>query len=198
VNARSLLNVGGGSKTVAIPAYFNGWTHHLLDIDPSGTPDIVCDARNLQSLEAGRYDAVYCSHNIEHYYPHDVPKVLSGFLHVLKADGFAEIRCPDLAAVMRTTIQRGLDIDDVLYQSALGPIMVRDVIYGYGRQIAESGNDYYAHKTGFTQKSLQKALAAAGFQGGWMLTGPYELIAYAFKTAPTAAQKEMLKFGGTT
>ena len=67
MNARSLLNVGGGSKTVAIPAYFNGWTHHLLDIDPSGTPDIVCDARNLQSLEAGRYDAVYCSHNIEHY-----------------------------------------------------------------------------------------------------------------------------------
>jgi hypothetical protein len=29
-------------------------------------PDIVCDARELTTLEEGLFDAVYCSHNLEH------------------------------------------------------------------------------------------------------------------------------------
>jgi hypothetical protein len=64
----------------------SGWTHHLLDIDERVRPDVLGDARELASLvPAGTYDAVYCSHNIEHYYPHDVPKVLRGFLHASEA-----------------------------------------------------------------------------------------------------------------
>jgi predicted SAM-dependent methyltransferase len=44
---------------------------------------------------------VYCSHNLEHYYHHEVPRVLAGSLHVLKPHGFAEIRVPDVEAVCR-------------------------------------------------------------------------------------------------
>ena len=51
-------------------------------------------------------------------------------------------------------VEKNLDIDDFLYQSPEGPITVRDVIYGYGAEIERSGNDFYAHKTGFTKKSL--------------------------------------------
>jgi len=135
----------------------------LLDIDPKGSPDIVCDARKLTTREAGQFEAVYCSHNLEHYYRHDVPRVLTGFLHVLKDDGFAQIRVPDLHEVMRVTIEQGLDIDDVLYQSTAGPIMVLDVLYGYSVEIERSGQEFFAHKTCFTIKSLLKALKKSGF-----------------------------------
>ena len=117
---KKVLNVGGNNKLIPLPPHFAGFEHLLLDIDPKGSPDIVCDARNLTSLEGGQFDAIYCSHNLEHYYRHDVPKVLAGFLHVLKDGGFADIRVPDINEVMRVTIEQGLDIDDVLYQSLLG------------------------------------------------------------------------------
>lgn len=68
-------------------------------------PDVVCDARQLSQLPRATYDAVYCSHNLEHYYRHDVPKVLAGFSHVLKVGGFVHIIVPDMGAAtsfMRT------------------------------------------------------------------------------------------------
>jgi len=178
---KRVLNVGGNNKAIALPAQYAQFEQLLLDIDPAGSPDIVCDARNLATLEAGAFDAVYCSHNLEHYYRHDVPKVLAGFLHVLKDGGFAQIRVPDINAVMRATIEQGLDIDDVLYESPAGPIMVLDVLYGYSVEIEQSGQDFFAHKTGFTQKSLVKALQRAGFAKVFSGLGKFEISALAFK-----------------
>lgn len=71
-----VLNVGGNSKNIQLPPYYKGFEHLLLDIDSRGKPDIVADARELDKLEHGLVDAVYCSHNLEHYYRHEVPKVL--------------------------------------------------------------------------------------------------------------------------
>lgn len=160
---RAVLNVGGNSKEIAIPKRYAGWTHHLLDIDPTGRPDVLCDARELTTLEKGAYDAIYCSHNLEHFYFHDVPKVLAGFLHVLKPDGFAEIRVPDLGKLFETVVANKLDVTDTVYVSKAGPIAVLDMIYGFRRKIETSGVDFFAHKTGFTVSSLKKALGAAGF-----------------------------------
>src|SRR5206468_11111569 len=101
LSRRRVLNVGGGNKRIPIPKHYDGWEHLLLDIDRRGNPDVVCDPRQLDSLPAGQFDAVYCSHNLEHYYPHDGAKVLAGLLHVLKSDGFTEIRVPDIQAIMR-------------------------------------------------------------------------------------------------
>ena len=61
---------------------------------------MVCVARRLIILPAAEYDAVYCLHNLEHYCRHDVSKVLAGFLHILKSDGFVFIRVPDMKEVM--------------------------------------------------------------------------------------------------
>jgi SAM-dependent methyltransferase len=181
VALRRVLNVGGNSKAIPLPSEYHGFDHWLLDIDPKGSPDIVCDARELTTLEPGMFDAVYCSHNLEHYYRHDVPRVLAGFQHVLKEGGFAHIRVPDINEVMRLTIERGLDIDDVLYTSPSGPIMVLDVLYGYTVQIEQSGEDFYAHKTGFTQKSLLSALDRAGFSKIYSTLGNLEISVVAFK-----------------
>ena len=130
---KKVLNVGGHSKEIALPPQYDRFEQVLLDIDPAQRPDIVCDARQMtQRLEAGTFDAVFCSHNLEHYYRHEVPRVLGGFLHVLKQGGFAQVIVPDIADVMRTCIERGLELEDVLYQSPAGPITVLDVLYGYG------------------------------------------------------------------
>lgn len=181
---RKVLNVGGGSKDIGLPPQYNEFEHVMLDIDPKGSPDIVCDARRLTQLEPGQFDAVYCSHNLEHYYRHEVPEVLKGFLHVLKEGGFAHIRVPDIREVMRVTLERNLDLEDVLYQSPLGPIMVLDVLYGYGVEIEQSGQDFYAHKTGFTEQSLVKVLVSAGFSKVYSAAGNLEVGALALKGTP--------------
>jgi SAM-dependent methyltransferase len=188
-----VLNVGGGSKSTPIPDYFSGWQHDLLDIDDRGAPDLVCDARELTTLEAAQYDAVYCSHNLEHYYRHEGLRVLQGFVHILKEDGFAEIRVPDIAQVIAGVQERQLDVDDVLYESAAGPITAHDVIYGLQSEIVKSGQDFYAHKTGFTPKSLFKFLHEGGFRHVF-LAEDVELAvhALAFKREPTADQRALL------
>ena len=188
---RKVLNVGGNSKDIPLPPNYQGWENVLLDVDPRGKPDVVCDARELTSLEAGVYDAVYCSHNLEHYFRHDVPKVLAGFRHVLRDEGFAHIRVPDLGEVMRQVVQKSLDIDDMLYQSPAGPITVRDVFYGFGLEIERSGNDFFAHKTGFTQKSLVRILGGCGFPFVYSMTGNLEVMAIAFKQKPNEFARAM-------
>jgi SAM-dependent methyltransferase len=183
---KRVLNVGGNSKAIPLPAPYADFEHLLLDIDPTGQPDIVCDARRLDTLDPDQFDAIYCSHNLEHYYHHDVAKVLTGFRHVLRSGGFAHIRVPDVGAVMKQCVERGLDVEDVLYQSSLGPITVLDVLYGYGKQIQSSGVDFFAHKTGFTQKSLSRALVAAGFSRIYCVASDLEVTAWAFEGTPPA------------
>jgi SAM-dependent methyltransferase len=188
---RRLLNVGGGNKDIQIPTEYNSWRHILLDIDPRGNPDIVCDARDLMSLVANEYDAIYCSHNLEHYHRHDVRKVLLGFNHVLKSDGFVHLRVPDIDALMKIAVEKKMDIDDFLYQSSAGPITVRDVIYGYGVEIERSGQDFFAHKTGFSPKALTKILNECGFPIVFISLRYIEIIALAFKNQPTDYIKQL-------
>jgi len=189
---KKVLNVGGNSKAIALPPHFAGFEHLLLDIDPRASPDILCDARELTSIEAGQFDAIYCSHNLEHYYRHDVQKVLAGFLHVLKDFGFTQIRVPDIDALMRYVIERDMDIDDFLYQSPAGPITVSDVLYGYGVEIERSGNDFFAHKTGFSRKSLIGALQRAGFSKIYTGVGNLTVNAFAFKGEPDPIARQLL------
>ena len=159
-----VLNVGGGSKGIALPQHYQDWEQVLLDIDPGGGADLVCDARALrESLIANAYEAVYCSHNLEHYYRHDVDRVLQGFLHVLKPAGFAEIRVPDIGELIKLLAKNDLDIEQEIYKANVGPITAHDMIYGYAPEIEVSGQDFYAHKTGFSQDSLLRALRSNGF-----------------------------------
>ncbi len=182
---KKILNVGGNSKAIPLPPQYEGWDHVLLDIDPKGNPDVLCDARELITLPEPAYDSVYCSHNLEHYYYHDVKKVLAGFSHVLKADGFVYICVPDMNEVMRIVVEKNLDIDDELYQCSAGSILVRDVMYGWGIQIESSGCDFFAHKTGFTERSLINVLDGAGFPWIFTCTGNLEVTAFAFKDEPS-------------
>jgi hypothetical protein len=55
------------------------------------------------------------------------------------------------------------------------------------------GNDYYAHKNAFTQRSLSESLRLAGFGWVFVASGPYEIRALAFKQAPTDEQRALLR-----
>ena len=184
-DTRRVLNVGGNSKDIPLPDHFSGWEHVLLDIDPKGQPDIVCDARQLTTLPADQFDAVYCSHNLEHYYLYDAHKVLAGFHHVLKPTGFAHIRVPDIGKLMKIVVGKNLDLTDVLYQSKMGPITVQDVLYGHQKKIQHSGQGYFAHKIGFTATSLQSVLQDCGFPVVAISFGKLDIGAIAFRQPPS-------------
>jgi len=191
---RNVLNVGGGSKAIAIPAHYAGWGHLMLDVDANAKPDLLLDARELHQLEPNLFDAIYCSHNLEHYYAHDVPRVLACFAHVLKPEGFVEIRVPDIGAVTRQMVERGRDMEDVLYTSPAGPVTVRDILYGFGRAIEKTGVDFYAHKTGFTRRSLGDALRGAGFSHAYALEplAAFEIHAIALRVPPGDSLRRLL------
>lgn len=188
-----VLNVGGGPSR-QLPPLYEGWDQHLLDIDPNVNPDVCCDAKQMtKHVKPATYDAVFCSHNLEHFYKHEVPTVLNGFLHVLKPRGFVQIAVPNMMAVFEALVHGAKDIDDTWYKAGENPISFHDVIYGWGKQVAQ-GNVYYSHKTGFTEQSLAKALSKARFVK--VLTAADEagnLHAYAFKNRP---DKALLKLVG--
>ncbi|MFA5913423.1 MAG: glycosyltransferase [Burkholderiales bacterium] len=195
---RRVLNVGGGSKGVELPPHFQGWEQLLLDIDPRVGADLVCDARALrETAEADTFEAVYCSHNLEHYYRHDVDRVLRGFLHVLKAAGYAEIRVPDIGELIKLLARNDLDIEQEIYKANIGAITAHDMIYGYAPEIEASGQDFYAHKTGFSRDSLLRALRSNGFREIYFAPplALLELHVFAFKTAADDAQRAELGLG---
>ncbi len=64
-----------------------------------------------------------------------------------------------------------------------GPISFHDVIYGWGKMVA-NGNLHYCHKTGFTEQSLTKALHEAKFKPVMTASDGMNLHAYAFKEKP--------------
>lgn len=187
---KRVLNVGGGPSR-QLPSLYAGWTQVLLDIDPAVKPDVCCDAKQLRTMKGGQYDAVYCSHNLEHFYRHDVPIVLAGMRHVLKSDGFIHIAVPDVLALMKAVVDGRRDIMDAWYQCGAGPIRFHDVLYGWG-QALEAGNLYYAHKCGFSEKSLTSALRAAGFLSIYVAADGMNLEAYAFRSTPSLAQRRKM------
>jgi ubiquinone/menaquinone biosynthesis C-methylase UbiE len=90
-----------------------------------------------------------------------VPIALGEFRRVLKPDGRIVITCPDLQSVAKLVAEGNLE--GVAYTAPAGPITPLDILYGYGRSIA-NGNVYMAHRTGFTRKTLAATAKRAGFE----------------------------------
>ena len=136
------------------------WEEVRLDINPKVNPDIIGSMTDMSAVQTGSVDAVYSSHNIEHLYAHEVPLALSEFRRVLKPEGYAIIRCPDIQQVAEMVAQGKLL--DTAYTSPAGPITPLDIMYGHRSSIAQ-GNTYMAHKTAFTLETLKQACMDAGF-----------------------------------
>ena len=179
---KTFLHVGCGNNNKSHLRGFNNdnWKEIRFDIDKNVNPDIVGTLTDMKLVETGSVDALYSAHNIEHIYPHQVPIALREFYRVLKDDGMVVITCPDLQSVCEAVIQDGLL--EPLYDSPSGPISPIDTLYGHRRFIAE-GNEYMAHKGGFTYSVLDKALYEAGFKARCGARRPehWDLFIVAFK-----------------
>ena len=160
-----LLHVGCGHarrEHIPVPAFAGAeWRELRVDIDPAVAPDFVASITDLSALPDECADAVFSSHNLEHLFPHEIPKALAEFHRVLKPAGLALITCPDLRAACRW-VAEGRE-EEVAYVSPAGPITPMDLIYSY-RGFTASGNPFMAHRWGFTLRSLVEALRSAGFR----------------------------------
>jgi ubiquinone/menaquinone biosynthesis C-methylase UbiE len=121
-----------------------------LDIDPGSNPDIVGTMVDLGMIRDEMYSVVYCSHSLEHLYPHDVPRALAEFYRVLKKGGKLVILVPDLQDVAAT--------DEKLEGSDLCGL---HLYYGDAAQI--EAHPYMAHHSGFVESTLRRAMESAGF-----------------------------------
>jgi SAM-dependent methyltransferase len=160
---RLVLHVGCGPYHVESlhPRYRGlGWREVRLDIDPDVKPDIVASIVDMSPVESESMDAVWSSHNLEHVYSHEVASVLESFYRVLRPGGEALITMPDLQSIA-LLISRGR-LEDTAYVSPAGPIAPLDVVYGHRASVAR-GNEFMAHRTGFTAKTLREKLRTAGF-----------------------------------
>ena len=98
---KTLLHVGCASLNISHIKGFiiDDWTEIRFDIDESRNPDIVGTLTDMSLVQTGSVDAIYSAYNIDHIYPHEVPTALSEFFRVLKDDGIAIIKCPDIQSV---------------------------------------------------------------------------------------------------
>ncbi len=156
------------------------WKEVRLDINEDVEPDILASMTNLDIIDDNSYDAIYSAHNIEHVFPHEVDDVFNGFKRVLKDDGFLVLTCPDIKKVCKL-IGEG-NITQKLYDSDAGPIYPLDVLYGLRRAILH-GNEFMAHKHGFTSESLLYYLKKANFKSFCIAeaTDAYALWLIAYK-----------------
>lgn len=144
-----LLHVGCGGHPC--PEWLKDYTETRLDIDPDGQPHIVASMTAMGDI--GQYDMIFCSHALEHLYPHQIEAALGEFMRVLVPGGCAVIAVPDLEGVQAT--------DDALYMTADGPVTGHDLIYGLAPTVKASL--HMAHHTGFIEKTMTMAMNSAGF-----------------------------------
>jgi SAM-dependent methyltransferase len=179
--SRICLHVGCGVPDKArLHAAFRGpeWLEVRLDIDPVVEPDIIASIVDMPMVGDRSVDAVWSSHNLEHLHAHEVPSALAEFFRVLKPGGILLLTMPDLQKVAELIAADRLE--EAAYVSPAGPIAPVDMVFGFRKMIAE-GHTFMAHRTGFTARSLQRALEQAGFTVVQLLRDQFDLWAQAEK-----------------
>jgi SAM-dependent methyltransferase len=170
---------------------FADWRELRVDVDASVVPDILADITDLSAIESGSVDAVWSAHCIEHLYLHQVGQVIVQIHRILKDDGFFCMIVPDLQAIAEFIARDRLH--EMVYESPAGPIIAHDMIYGFGRSLAQ-GHGAMAHRCGFTPTLLLQKLQEAPFAEFVLRRrAQYELAGLACKR-PSAGDAEREAF----
>lgn len=148
-----LLNIGCGKSHISrTRSFFNDWQEIRADLYEEDA-DVRCDLVSMEGIRDQSFDCVWASHVLEHQYWHEVPMALNNIMRVLRNDGFAVIKVPDIG-IIADRIKDSL-IEPIPNLYGLAPI---DFLYG-ARDRHLSGGIGELHKTGFTVKSLSMFLS---------------------------------------
>lgn len=158
---KQILHVGCGPTPLPQQYASSEWNEVRFDIDPSVHPDVIGSITDLSTFQNEMFDALYCAHNIEHVYAHQVLEALREFRRVLKPRGVANIIVPDIQS-LAAFVEKG-DLESTVYNSEVGPITAADLLWGCkGHMLA--GLEYMSHKYGFTMGTMYQWCKTAGFQ----------------------------------
>jgi len=166
------LNIGSRSSSIELPHLLvDNFDIINLDVDPNTEPDICADLLSLplrQELPLGQgglrtkgmFDAVYCSHVLEHFSPHESMAALRAIAFVLKPSGFAIIRIPSLEMLVQHCQAHGLGFQESLHEFTGIPrgVSGQNVIFGMPLE-----GEWMRHKRHYTGLELVQELQASGF-----------------------------------
>lgn len=174
-----VLNLGaGGTPLEAQTQFFNGWKEIRVDI-PQLNPDVADDIRELKNIPSKFADAIWACHVVEHIHWHDQHKMFTNMMRVLKDDGIAVIRVPDIGSIA-DKIKDGFNSE--LYRIGNRVFTPMDIVYGHRDYFTniESVNYANCHKVGFTEQSLTALLKEFGIKG-FTACRNYEIMAVLYK-----------------
>jgi SAM-dependent methyltransferase len=173
-----VLNVGAGNSTLKNQTgYFSDWQEVRVDVADC-KPDIVSTIVDLKEIPNAAVDAIWASHVIEHQYWHDLPRVFKNFLRVLKPNGFAVIRVPNLASISHLITNKLLEPIPDYFTGSL-PVAPIDMIYSH-RALVEKYEDPMIHRTGFTPSSLESILNSLNISA-YIQNRGYEIVCVIYK-----------------
>lgn len=187
---KTVLHIGSGqNKPGRLPPAFSGpeWEILRLDSVPDTRPDLVSTLTDMRIVGTGEVDGVFTSHDLEHLYPHEVPRALAEMRRVLRTTGQAVITLPDLQSAAQAIAQG--QAARPLYDSPMGPVTALDIVYGHHKSLA-TGNPAMLHKSGFTTEILQRLLEAAGFASVRVRRDPKTFSLWAVAHASPAPRSE--------
>jgi hypothetical protein len=157
-NQKIILNVGAGSTSVHKQTdFFKNFKELKLDV-AEVNPDIISDITALEGVPDDSVDAIWACHVVEHVYFHKLPDVFKNMIRVIKPDGYAIIRVPDIASIAHMIEN---DLFTPVYDTNVGPICPIDILYS-SRVLVERYGEPMCHRTGFTIKSMTEILQNLG------------------------------------
>jgi hypothetical protein len=177
-----VLNIGCGKTPLnEFTKCFDGWKEVRIDAFENETADVISSIVDFEGIPDSCADAVWASHVVEHNYWHELPKIFSNMMRVLKDDGFAIVKVPNLATIAGAI--HG-NILTTIYDTSVGPVTAMDMIYGH-RGLVEAMGEGMAHKTGFTKSSMEAVLESLGIKAIVKeMQHDLEVVAFLFKDEP--------------
>ena len=155
------------------------WREIRVDLDPDVEPDLVASITDLHPIaeELPRGCRLVLAQSEALASPRGARGVGRTLLHP-QPRRVVLITLPDLQQVAEFIVADKLE--EVAYESAVGPITPLDCVFGLGKDIA-AGRTLMAHRTGFTATTLRKHLERTGFGNVRIWFSPFALSARGIK-----------------
>lgn len=160
------LNIGGNLTKDRFP---KGWKC----VDIANDADYQVDVGNDElPFDSNSIQAIYCSHMLEHIYPHLHPYVFSEFYRVLEPGGFLRVVVPDMDIALKSYFKKwcnettGVELPTGVKKKGyqLPPLYLFSVMdWWFGYDLNELGKPVPDHVTGFNWEILAYRFNEANF-----------------------------------